>query len=150
MGEKEEALKKSKMEKNLKEARQTQVADKEHFLAVQAARERTEFERVLNAQRGQVLKDEHTEQEFLDKRTAYAEDVRTQIKAKEKERVQARQTFFEEGIMLDLEAKERGQKLDEIKRRKLKELKEVGVPIKYVNEVARRIEAPPASLSSNL
>merc|ERR1739841_482235 len=144
MGEKEEALKKSKMEKNLKEARRTQVNDKEHFLAVQAARERTEFERVLNAQRIQVLK---VEQEFLDKRTNYAEDVRAQIKGKEKERVQARHAFFEEGIMLDLEAKERRQKLDEIKRRKLKELKEVGVPIKYVNEVARRIEAPPASLS---
>lgn len=148
--EKEEAMKKAHMEKNLKDARRTQVSDKEHFLAVQAARERTEFERVLNAQREQVLRDEHTEQEFLDKRCAYAEDVRTQIKAKEKERVQARQAFFEEGIVLDQEAKERRQKLDEIKRRKLKELKEVGVPIKYVNEVARRIEAPPPSLSNNL
>jgi hypothetical protein len=31
----------------LKEARKRQVKDKEHFLAVQAARDRTEFERVL-------------------------------------------------------------------------------------------------------
>merc|ERR1739841_185296 len=37
--EKEEAMKKAQMEKNLKDSRQTQVADKEHFLAVQASRE---------------------------------------------------------------------------------------------------------------
>lgn len=34
-------------EQMLKEARERQVKDKEHFLAVQAARERAEFERVL-------------------------------------------------------------------------------------------------------
>lgn len=37
----------------------------------------------------------------------------------------------------------RRQKLDEIKRRKLKELRDAGVPDKYCNEVARRITAPP-------
>ena len=34
-------------EEMLKMARQEQVYDKEHFLAVQAARDRAEFERVL-------------------------------------------------------------------------------------------------------
>lgn len=34
-------------EQMLKEARERQVKDKEHFLAVQAARDRAEFERVL-------------------------------------------------------------------------------------------------------
>lgn len=37
----------------------------------------------------------------------------------------------------------RRQKLDEIKRRKLKELRDAGVPDKYCNEVARRVTAPP-------
>jgi len=148
--EREDAMKKAQMEKSLRDARQEQVANKGHFLAVQAARDRAEFERVLNAQQEQVYKDEEAEIEFQNKRTSYAEDVRTQIKSKEKERVQARQAFFEEGIKLDQEAKERRMKLDEIKRRKLKELKEVGVSEKYVNEVARRIEAPPPSLSNML
>ena len=35
------------MERNLRDARQEQVANKEHFLAVQAARDRAEFEKVL-------------------------------------------------------------------------------------------------------
>ena len=78
----------------------------------------------------------------------YAEDVRYQIKEKEKQRIQERQSFFQDGIKLDNEAKERRQKLDEIKRRKLKELKEAGVPDKYVMEVARRIEGPSFSLSN--
>ena len=60
----------------------------------------------------------------------------------------ARKSFFQEGIKLDQEAKERRQKLDEIKRRKLKELEEAGVPNKYVTEVARRIEAQPPTLSN--
>lgn len=147
--EKEDAIKKAQMEKSLKDARQTQVENKEHFLGVQAARDRAEFEKVLNAQRQQQLKDEHAVNEFLAKRAVYAEDVRSQIRAKEKERVQGRQAFFEEGIKLDQGAIDRRQKLDEIKKRKLKELEEVGVPIKYLNEVARRIEAPPPSLSSS-
>ena len=35
------------MERNLRNARQEQISNKEHFLAVQAKRERAEFERVL-------------------------------------------------------------------------------------------------------
>lgn len=38
-------------ERNLCDAREEQVRNKEHFLAVQAQRERTEFERVLKYER---------------------------------------------------------------------------------------------------
>ena len=102
----------------------------------------------FSAQFEEVEREKVVEDEFLKKRTTYAEDVRTQIKDKEKERIHARKSFFQEGIKLDQEAKERRQKLDEIKRRKLKELEEAGVPNKYVTEVARRIEAQPATLSN--
>jgi len=102
----------------------------------------------FSAQFEEVKREKETEEEFQNRRAAYAEDVRTQIKEKEKERVQARQSFFQEGIKLDQEAKERRHKLDEIKRRKLKELEEAGVPDKYVSEVARRIEAQPPSLTN--
>ena len=49
--------------------------------------------------------------------------------------------------MIGFEFPFRRQKLDDIKRRKLQELRDAGVPDKYCNEVARRIEAPPPSLS---
>lgn len=45
--EAEEARKKAEMESSLIHARANQMAQKEHFLAVQAQRERAEFERVL-------------------------------------------------------------------------------------------------------
>lgn len=45
--EKEEALKQAEVNAMLRKARLEQVAQKEHFLAVQAQRNRAEFERVL-------------------------------------------------------------------------------------------------------
>ncbi|XP_068732086.1 cilia- and flagella-associated protein 45-like [Montipora capricornis] len=145
--EKEEAEKKKETEQMLREARKDQVRNKEHFLAVQAARDRAEFERVLKAQEEQTLKDEEAETIQNIRRHHHADDVRQQIREKEKERIKATNAFFEEGIKLDQEAKARRKKLDEIKKRKLHELRAAGVPDKYCNEVARRIEAPPPSLS---
>lgn len=145
--EKQEAEKKKATEEMLRRAREDQVKNKEHFLAVQAARDRAEFERVLKAQEEQTLKDEDAERVQNIRRHQHAEEVRQQIREKEKERVKVTSAFFEEGIKLDQEAKARRKKLDEIKKRKLQELKEAGVPDKYCNEVARRIEAPPPSLS---
>ena len=45
--EAEEARKKAMVEASLKQARTQQMQQKEHFLAVQAQRERNDFERVL-------------------------------------------------------------------------------------------------------
>ena len=45
--EAEEMRKKAELEASLKQARSVQMEQKEHFLAVQAQRERAEFERVL-------------------------------------------------------------------------------------------------------
>lgn len=45
--EAEEARKKAMVEASLKQARTQQMEQKEHFLAVQAQRERNDFERVL-------------------------------------------------------------------------------------------------------
>lgn len=145
--EKEEAEKKKATEEMLRRAREDQVKNKEHFLAVQAARDRAEFERVLKAQEEQTFKDEDADRIQAIRRHQHAEEVRQQIREKEKDRSKATQAFFEEGIKLDQEAKARREKLNEIKRRKLQELREAGVPDKYCNEVARRIEAPPPSLS---
>lgn len=45
--ESEEARKKAMVESSLKQARTEQMQQKEHFMAVQAQRERNDFERVL-------------------------------------------------------------------------------------------------------
>jgi len=69
----------------------------------------------------------------------YANEVREQIKERETERIRERKAFFEETITMDKEIEAKKQQLDEVKRKKLNDLKESGVPEKYVSEVARRI-----------
>ncbi|XP_038065130.1 cilia- and flagella-associated protein 45-like [Patiria miniata] len=144
--EKEEAVKKAETEQMLKIAREVQVQNKEHFLAVQAKRERHEFERVLNAQNEAMEKEQVEEQDQHDKRLRHAEDVRKQIRQKEQLKVSERHSFFEEGVRLNEEARARRSKLDAIKQKKLDELRNAGVPEKYCKEVERRIEGPAVAL----
>ena len=152
--------KKADNDRLLKEARQQQINDKEHFLSLQAQRDRAEFSRVLQVQQKLQQKDQELSKEHAMKNKAYSEQVylnaillvswfirtlfqvRKQVKSKEEERLQVRREFFEEGIKLDQEAKDRRKKLDEIKMRKLQELKDAGIPTKYTAEVSRRLHAP--------
>jgi len=136
--EAEEQRKKSDTEDMLKRARAQQMDQKEHFLAVQAQRERADFERVLKAQKELVEKEKCAEGEKRDQRDVYAEEVRVQIRDKESERIRARQQFFEEGVKLDEEARQRRSRLDDIKRKKLEELRSMGLHDKYVMQVSRK------------
>lgn len=68
------------------------------------------FNRVFNiyrVQEEQTLKDEEADRVEGIRRHQHAEEVRQQIREKEKERVKATNAFFEEGIKLDQEAKAR-------------------------------------------
>ena len=56
------------------------------------------------------------------RRRKHEETVRKQISEKEKQAIESRKAFFEEGARLDQEAQQRRQRLDEIKQRKLAEL----------------------------
>ncbi|XP_033114442.1 cilia- and flagella-associated protein 45-like [Anneissia japonica] len=144
--ERETAIKQAENEQMLKVARELQVRNKEHFLAVQAKRERAEFERVLNAQHSANQKEKEKESETHERQRAYAESVRKQIREKEVLKINEKNAFFEEGIKINQEARERRAKLDAIKQKKLSELRAVGVPDKYCAEVARRIDAPVVTL----
>lgn len=68
-------------------------------------------------------KEKREEQESRKKRLTHADDVRKQIRDKEQVRVLERNAFFEEGVKLDEEARERRQKLEEVKKKKLSELR---------------------------
>jgi len=130
--------KKCETESMLKQARSQQMDQKEHFLAVQAQRERADFERVLRAQKELVEKEKRVEVDKRHERDTYAEDVRLQIGEKENLRIRQRQAFFEEGVKLDEEARQRRVKLDDIKRKKLEELRAMGLHDKYVKQVSRK------------
>lgn len=140
--EAEESRKKTELEDSLKYARTMQMAQKEHFQAVQAQRERAEFERVLRAQKELVERQKREEDSMLKKRHAHADDVRSQIREKERARIADRNAFFEEGVKLDEEARERRMKLEAVKKKKLGELKNAGIPDKYLAQVERKVNEP--------
>ena len=81
----------------------------------------------FRAQKELVEKEKQVESEKRLQRDHYAEEVRVQIRDKEHQRVRARQAFFEEGVKLDEEARQRRMKLDDIKRKKLEELRWVAL-----------------------
>lgn len=56
-------------------------------------------------------------------RVVHRNDVLGQIREKEQLKIAERNAFFEEGVKLDEEARLRRLKLDEIKRKKLGELR---------------------------
>ncbi|XP_064651081.1 cilia- and flagella-associated protein 45-like isoform X1 [Lineus longissimus] len=137
-----EAAKKAEVNAMLKVARAHQMEEKEHFLAVQAKRDRAEFERVLRAQKERVEKDKREKMEAEYKRKEHADDVRKQIREKDQVKVAERNAFFEEGVKLDMEAKVRRQKLDDIKAKKLEELRDVGIDDHYLARIARKVNIP--------
>merc|ERR1719379_2966305 len=72
----------------------------------------------------------------------HADAVRRQIEEQEKLKRREREDFFHEGKQLHEEAEARKRRLNEIKQRKLEELKSLGIDAKYVAPVERLIRAP--------
>ena len=68
-------------------------------------------------------KEKAEEEEQHDKRLLHAEDVRKQIRQKEQLKIGERHSFFEEGVKINEEARARRARLDNIKGKKLKELR---------------------------
>merc|ERR1711915_903182 len=132
----EEAAKKKAIDQEMAIAREEQITNKRRLMAQQAARERAEFDFQLKIQ--QELTKKNIEQDNIraGKQQVYAQEVRDQIKEREEERINERKQFFEETINMDRDIEQKKQQLDEVKRM---DLKDSGVPEKYVNEVARRI-----------
>ncbi|XP_056138839.1 cilia- and flagella-associated protein 45 [Lampris incognitus] len=142
--EKERAEKKAQEDAMLKAARLEQVAHKEHLLSMEAGRERAEFERVLKAQQEAIAKQKAEEEKQQQRALGHAEAVRLQVKERELMAVAKRRDFFKEGDQLDEEARHRRIRLDEIKRKKLMELKAAGLPEKYYSKVERKAFTLPA------
>ncbi|XP_051890868.1 cilia- and flagella-associated protein 45-like [Pristis pectinata] len=137
----EDEQKKAKLNAELKKSRSTQIQQKQHFLAMQATKERQEFERVLRVQEEQMAKEQKEEGEKRHGRTKFANDLREQIREKEQKQIAERAAFFEEGKRLKDEAHQRRVRLDQIKRKKLEELRSVGLPEKYCHQIERRLQA---------
>lgn len=70
-----------------------------------------------------IEKEQREEHIKHNQRIHHRNDVLDQIRDKERQKISERNAFFEEGVKLDEEARLRRLKLDEVKRKKLGELR---------------------------
>jgi len=138
----EEAVKKKETEDMLREAREEQLKYKELSQAVEVAKNEAEFNRVLRVQREEIAKEQEKVMLQQQNKEEFCQDIRAQIREKEQVKISERNKFFEEGTKLAEEARARREKIEQIKEKKIQELKEMGVPQKYLNEVLRKMHNP--------
>ncbi|ELK38508.1 Coiled-coil domain-containing protein 19, mitochondrial [Myotis davidii] len=143
--EKENAQKKMETEAKLRKTRMEQVAFKEHTLAVQVQRDRDEFDRILRAQREQIEKERLVEEKRAAERMQHAQELRRQVRENQQKLVQDRIATFEEGRRLKEEAQRRSERINDVKKKKIEELRATGLPEKYCIEAERKANIPPAT-----
>ncbi|XP_073351284.1 cilia- and flagella-associated protein 45 [Pagrus major] len=139
--EKELAEKKAQEEAMLRQARLEQVHCKEHLLSIEAGREKAEFERVLKVQQEAIIKQKEEEEKQHQKAQRHTEVIRQQMKERELCAIAKRRQTFQEADRLIEEAQQRRARLDEIKEKKLRELKATGLSDKYCSEVEKKARA---------
>ncbi|KAM4860528.1 cilia- and flagella-associated protein 45 [Thomomys bottae] len=143
--EKENAQKKMEIEDKLRQIRLEQVAFKKHTLAVQVQRDRDEFDRILRAQREQIEKERLEEEKRATGRLQHANELRRQVRENQQKQVQNRIATFEEGRRLKEEAEKRRERIADIKKKKLEELRATGLPEKYCIEAERKANIQPVT-----
>ncbi|EGD76733.1 hypothetical protein PTSG_08084 [Salpingoeca rosetta] len=126
----------------MQRTREEQIWAKQQYMAMQAQQDMAEFENVLQSQQQMIEAEKRKEQQEQGKKMQHAQAVRQQISEQERERRREREGFFAEGRQLHEEAEARKRRLNEIKQRKLQELKALGIDPKYVAPVERLISAP--------
>jgi len=132
------AIEKQKMQnKILHEARVQQKKEKERRLEHVAKGEREEFDRIVQVQREAQSVEQEKEAQMKDSRYKHRRDVQEQISKNESKRRQERLDYLEEGRKLRKEIDKEKSHLVEIKDRKIHELRNVGVPEKYLTELMR-------------
>lgn len=119
----EHEIKKKDIEDDLRLARAEQAEMKEHFLAIQAAKDRAEFERTIRVQKELMARDKQTEEIHKSKNAEYSKEIRKQIRKNEEIKIAERNAFFKEGEKLEEEKRIRRIRLEEAKNRKLDELR---------------------------
>lgn len=113
---------------------------KEHFLAIQAARDRSEFERTIRVQKELMAREKQADEIHKSRKTEYSKDIRNQIRKNEESKIAERNAFFKEGEKLDEEKRIRRIRLEEAKNRKLEELRNAGISEKFLKLIERKIQ----------
>ncbi|KAK2577371.1 hypothetical protein KPH14_003487 [Odynerus spinipes] len=138
--EKEEALKKIETINHLRKEREEQIQSKRLMQAIEIERDKREFERILHVQKAAFCRDQKHREKKQQAALVHRSEILKQVNEKERERIQARQKMFEEGLAIRTQAAMRKKKLQDAMERKCEEMRENKVPEIYINEVKRMIE----------
>ncbi|XP_035242360.1 cilia- and flagella-associated protein 45-like isoform X3 [Anguilla anguilla] len=137
--EREQARKKADDREWWKLARQEQTADKEQQMAVKIGREKTDYERVLRAQNEDLAREMGREERRRQRAMQYMLDMRQQLRERDTQAVDQRRAASEEHERILEEAISRRVRLNELKARKLMELKAAGIPERYCAKVENKV-----------
>ncbi|KAF7418351.1 hypothetical protein HZH68_001004 [Vespula germanica] len=138
--EKEEAMKKIETIQDLRKGREEQIKNKKLIQAIEIDREKREFERILRVQKEAFCHDKKNREKKQQEALVHRSEILKQVNEKERERIQARQKMFEEGLAIRTQVAMRKKKLQEAMNKKCEEMRESKVPEIYINEVKRMIE----------
>lgn len=99
----------------------------------------------FRAQREQIEKERLEEEKKATGRLQHANELRRQVRENQQKQVQARISTFDEGRRLKEEAQKRRERIEDIKRKKLEELRCTGVPsspvaLPFPREAARKAQ----------
>ncbi|CAL7950302.1 unnamed protein product [Xylocopa violacea] len=138
--EKEEALKKAKAQKSLMKEREKQLNNKRIMEEMELERERREFEKIVRVQKEAFCREQKERENKQRRALKHRSEILKQVNEKERERIEARQKMFEEGLAIRTEAAIRKKKMRETMERKCDEMRRDKVPEIYINEVKRMID----------
>ncbi|XP_031716901.1 cilia- and flagella-associated protein 45 isoform X2 [Anarrhichthys ocellatus] len=124
-----------------KDYKSEQIHSKHHLLSIEVGREKAEYERVLKAQQEAIIKQKAEEEKHQQKARRHADAIRNQVKEQELSAVAQRKEIFKEANQFVEVARQRRVRLNDIKEKKLKELKATGLSEKYCSEVERKARA---------
>lgn len=135
MAELAEAEKQANFRAQMAVARDVQLREKERKLANVAATEKMAYQRILAEQQVVIDKEQVVIAVKRERNVAASDELRDQIKRNEVERRLQRAELLNEGSKLKGQVQAEKEKVEWIKKKKVAELRAMGVPDKYLSEI---------------
>ncbi|GAB1609160.1 cilia- and flagella-associated protein 45-like, partial [Argonauta hians] len=121
----------------LREARRRQHEEKQRRIVEQVCRDKEAFEMTLRIQKELSAKEKEEDKMAKEKTSKYCEELRKQIMDNEQQRIKEKQEFFEESKRFQEQDNLYRQRLSAIKDRKLQQMRNAGIPDRYLGHVTK-------------
>ncbi|KAK2964933.1 putative Cilia- and flagella-associated protein 45 [Blattamonas nauphoetae] len=135
--QKADAEKRAKNARELKEARDLQIASKRIMLEDAERKEREEFERIVETQKMEEMKERSFTQTRTMKGHSLGDDLAQQIEERRKQRIMAREKELNDGEDFTANERTRSERLERLKQKKIAQLRAEGVPDQYLVDLQK-------------